>query len=410
MITDGAASDERWLAFRSRSFLLYWIAQLLAGFAVQIQTVAVAWQVYDITRDPLYLGLVGLSQFLPSLFLVLVTGSIADRFSRKWIIIFCLAAEAGVAGGLLYFTLSGSENVLWVFALLAVLGTARAFYNPARQAIVPNLVPRPHVANAITLTTTAGQIATIAGPVLGGLLYGVTAPLAYSTSLMLLLIGIVFVTRMERPAQDVVTGRTTWETVSAGFRYIWREKIILGAISLDLFAVLLGGAMALLPVYARDILEIGPFGLGILKAAPAAGAILVGVYLMTRPIQKNAGVIMLAAVFMFGVFTLIFAISTVAWISILALFMLGGCDMVSVFVRNTLIQLWTPDSLRGRVTAVSQLFVGASNEVGAFRAGTTAALIGTVPAVLVGGVGTVAIAAIWYRVFPDLRRVQHLNR
>lgn len=377
---------------------------------MQIQTVAVAWQVYDITGDPLYLGLVGLSQFLPSLLLVLLTGSIADRFSRKWIIILCLSAEATVAGGLLYFTISGSTSVVWIFALLGLLGTARAFYNPARQAIVPNLVPRPHIANAITLTTTAGQIATIAGPVLGGLLYGIMAPSSYGFALVLLLIGIAFVVLIERPTQDVATGGTNWETVSAGFRYIWREKIILGAISLDLFAVLLGGATALLPVYARDILVIGPLGLGFLKAAPAAGAIFVGVYLMTRPIQRNAGLIMLAAVLMFGVFTLIFALSTVVWISILALFMIGGCDMVSVFIRSTLIQLWTPDSLRGRVTAVSQLFVGASNEVGAFRAGTTAALIGAVPAVLVGGVGTVLTAAIWYRVFPDLRRVQHLNR
>jgi MFS family permease len=310
-MTDDPASipASRWVSFQHAGFLLYWIAQLLAGFSVQIQTVAVAWQVYDISRDPLYLGLVGLSQFLPSLFLVLLTGSIADRFSRKWIIICCLAAEAAVAGGLLYFTLSGSENVLWIFILLGVLGTARAFYNPARQAIVPNLVPRAHVANAITLTTTAGQIATIAGPVLGGLLYGIMAPLAYSLALGLLLVGVAFVLLIARPTQDVATGGTNWETVSAGFRYIWREKIILGAISLDMFAVLLGGAIALLPVYARDILEIGPLGLGLLKAAPGAGAIFVGIYLMTRPIQRNAGLIMLSAVFMFGVFTLIFAVS-----------------------------------------------------------------------------------------------------
>jgi MFS family permease len=410
-MTDDPASipASRWVSFQHAGFLPYWTAQLAAGFAVQIQTVAVAWQVYDLTRDPLYLGLVGLSQFMPALILVLVTGAASDRFSRRTIMSICLAAEAGCAGGFLMLTLSGSENVLLIFAILIALGTARAFYNPARQSIVPNLVPPAHLGNAITLNTTAVQIATIAGPVAGGLLYGLTAGLAYGFALALLAFASVMVLMIQRPPQRISTGHATWGTMIAGFRYIWTEKIVLGAISLDLFAVLLGGATALLPVYARDILDIGPWGLGLLRAGPAFGAIAVGFYLMTHPIRDHAGLIMFAAVMSFGVFTVIFALSEVVWISVVALMLMGGCDMVSVYVRNTLIQLWTPDALRGRVNAVNQVFIGASNELGGFRAGATAALVGTVPAVLIGGLGTMAVAGLWMKWFPDLRRTRHLE-
>lgn len=407
---ESATGILRWLAFQNRSFLFYWLALLCGNFSVQIQTVAVAWQVYSITRDPLSLAFVGLSQFLPSLLLVLVTGSVADRFSRRTIILVCLLGESVCATGLLAFTLSGSSNVLVIYGLLLILGTARAFYNTARQAIVPNLVVGPWLPKAITLSVTANQIATIAGPVLGGLLYGLAPELAYSFSSLLLVVGAIFITRIPRLTQDLVTGTNAWTSMVAGFRYIWHEKVVLGAISLDLFAVLLGGAVALLPVYAADILHIGPAGLGLLKAAPAIGAILVGFALLRFPVRRHAGVIMFAAVFLFGVFTLIFAVSTVAWLSITALAFAGACDMVSVFVRNTLVQIWTPDALRGRVTAVSQLFIGASNELGAFRAGATAALIGAVPAVVVGGIGTLAISALWFRWFPALRGVQHLDR
>jgi len=406
---DRGDAASRWLAFSNPGFARYWIALLCANFSVQIQTVAVGWQVYDITRDPLDLGLVGLSQFLPSLALVLVTGAVADRYPRKVIIALCLILEALCAAGLLALTLAGSTDVRMVFAILVLFGTARAFFNPARQSIVSNLVPAAHLPNAITQATTAFHVSTIAGPMLGGLLYGVTPELAYGTSLLLLGTAIGFALVIPRPVQARSQQSRTWASLVAGFGYIWRAKVLLGAISLDLFAVLLGGAVALLPVYARDILDVGPFGLGMLRAAPGIGALLVGFYLMSHPIRDNAGRTMLIAVGLFGLFTAVFAVSELVWLSVLSLFLIGGCDMVSVFVRNTLVQLWTPDALRGRVNAVNQVFVGASNELGAFRAGGTAALVGAVPAVLAGGIGCLAVAALWARAFPALRRIRHLD-
>jgi MFS family permease len=406
---NSAPVPSRWISFSHPGFPQYWTAQLAAGFAVQIQTVAVGWQIYDLTRDPLDLGLVGLTQFLPALMLVLVTGAASDRFPRRTIMSLCLAAEAVCAAGFILFTVAGLGDARILLLILIGLGVARAFYNPARQAIVPNLVPTAHLANAITLNTTAVQIATICGPVAGGLLYGVAPEFAYGTALVLLAFASLQVLRVPKPPQRVTIDYVTKDTLLAGFRYIAREKIVLGAISLDLFAVLLGGATALLPVYARDILETGPWGLGLLRAGPAFGAIAVGFYLMTHPIRDHAGLIMFAAVAVFGAATVVFSVSAVLPLSILALVVLGGCDMVSVYVRNTLIQLWTPDALRGRVNAVNQVFIGASNEFGAFRAGASAALIGAVPAVLLGGIGTVAVAALWFRWFPELRRVRHLD-
>ena len=403
------APPSRWVSFHSPGFAHYWAAQLATGFAVQIQTVAVGWQIYDLTRDPLDLGFVGLTQFLPALALVLVTGAASDRFPRRTIMSLCLAAEAACAGGFILFTAAGLADARILLAILVGLGVARAFYNPARQAIVPNLVPTEHLGNAITLNTTAVQIATISGPVAGGLLYGVAPELAYGTALVLLAAASLLVLRVPRPPRRVTIEFATRDTLLAGFRYIAREKIVLGAISLDLFAVLLGGATALLPVYARDILETGPWGLGLLRAGPAIGAIAVGFYLMTHPIRDHAGRIMFAAVMVFGLFTVAFGASDMLPLSILALVVMGGCDMVSVYVRNTLIQLWTPDAVRGRVNAVNQVFIGASNEFGAFRAGSTAALIGAVPAVLIGGVGTMAVAALWFRWFPELRRIRRLD-
>jgi MFS family permease len=404
-----AEPDDGSLAsFRSKSFLYYWMALLFAGFSVQIQTVAVGWQIYAMTRDPLNLGLVGLSQFLPALLLVLVTGSASDRFSRRTILAVCLLAESVCALGFLLFTISGSRSVWPLFLILIALGTARAFYNPARQSIVPNLVPDRHVPNAITLSVTAGQFATVAGPVAGGLLFAVAPGLAYGLAMALLFAAGTLVLLIRLPRRIPVAGYPTWESLSAGFRYIWTEKVVLGAVTLDLFAVLLGGAVALLPVYALEVLDVGPTGLGLLKAGPAIGGIAVGFYLMANPIRDHAGRIMFAAVAGFGVFTAVFALSETVWISVLALVLIGGCDMISVFVRNTLVQLWTPDELRGRVNAVNQVFVGASNELGAFRAGTSAALIGAVPAVLLGGIGTVAVAGLWLHWFPGLRRTRHL--
>lgn len=403
-------TPDRFAVFRHAGFLRYWIALILTGFAFQMQTVAIGWQVYDLTRNPLDLGLVGLSQFAPALLLVLVTGAVADRYSRRRILGTCLLVQSLCAAGFMLLSRAELSGAVPIFALLVVFGAARAFYNPARQAIVPNLVPASDLPRAIALNMTGAQVATICGPVAGGLLYGISPMAAYGATLVFLLASGVLILSVPKPAQRTTKGHTTWATISGGFRYIWSEKVVLGAISLDLFAVLLGGAAALLPVYARDILEVGPVGLGLLRSATAVGAIAVGALLIARPVTDHAGRIMFASVIAFGAFTLVFALSETLWITLVALVCMGAADMVSVNIRGTLIQIWTPDELRGRVNAVNQVFIGASNEVGGFRAGTMAALIGPVAAVSVGALGTLAVAGFWMRSFPELRRIRALSR
>jgi MFS family permease len=405
----GPPAPARFAAFGHKGFPSYWLGHVFAGFAVQIQTVAVGWQVYDLTRDPFDLGLVGLSQFAPALLLVLVTGAVADRFSRRGIMAICLMIMGAIAGALALIAQRGETDVIYIFLLLALFGTARAFYNPARQAIVPNIVPPASLANAITLNATAHNLSTICGPVAGGILYAIRPDLAYLVALGLMVLSAVLVLRIPRAVRRLPVQNAGWEALSAGLRYIFREKVVLGAVTLDLFVVVLGGAAALLPIYASDILGVGPTGLGLLRAAPAVGAIVVGFYLMFYPIRDRAGHVLFASVAGFGLFTLVFALSEVFWLSMLALVLIGGCDMVSVFVRSTLVQLWTPDDLRGRVNAVNQVFVGGSNELGAFRAGTTAAFVGPVAAVALGGLGAVAVAGLWLRWFPGLRRIRHLD-
>jgi MFS family permease len=399
---------ERYAAFRHRPFLSYWAARFLSNFATQIVSVAVGWQMYDLTRDPFDLGLVGIVQFLPALLLVLVTGVIADRFGRRLIMASAIVVEGACAVALLLLTLHG-HGPLPIFAVLAVFGIARAFFGPASSSLFANLVPPEDFANAIAWNSSAWQMATITGPVAGGLLYGLSPEIAYATAAVLMLIAAGLIFTIPKPAQRSETAKPTMHTLFAGFGYIWSEKVVLGAISLDLFAVLLSGATALLPVYARDVLELGPWGLGLLRSAPGIGAICVAVWLAGHPIRNHAGITMLGFVAAFGAVTVVFGLSTITWLSIAALVLLGATDMFSVYVRETLIQLWTPDQVRGRVNAVNQVFVGASNELGEFRAGTMAALIGTVPAVVIGGVGAVAVAGVWAYLFPALRKVRHLD-
>ncbi|OQM77128.1 MFS transporter [Manganibacter manganicus] len=409
MQTDTLSSpDQRYAAFRHRSFLSYWLARFLANFATAIVSVAVGWQIYDMTHDPLDLGIVGLVQFLPALLLVLVTGAVADRFGRRFIMALAILVEALCAATLLLHSWRGGGPGL-IFAVLGLFGVARAFFGPASSSLFANLVPAEDFANAIAWNSSAWQTATIVGPVVGGLLYGLGPEAAYGTATMLMLCSMMLILTIPRPARHSASERPTLQTLFAGFGYIWNEKVVLGAISLDLFAVLLSGATALLPVYARDILDLGPWGLGLLRAAPGIGAISVAVWLAGHPIRDHAGRIMLAFVGLFGVVTVLFGLSTVTWLSIIALVALGATDMFSVYIRETLIQLWTPDRLRGRVNAVNQVFVGASNELGEFRAGTMAAVIGTVPAVVVGGIGAIAVAGLWAVLFPQLRKVRHLN-
>ena len=396
-------------AFRHRGFLYYWLARFFASFAAQIVSVAVGWQVYELTRDPLDLGIVGLVQFLPSLLLVLATGAAADRYSRRMIMALCLVLEGLVCLALLLFTWHGVAVVWPIFVILAIFGVARAFIGPASSSLLPNLVPPADLANAIAWNSSSWQIATIVGPVAGGLLYGLSEYVAYGSALALMAVGALLVMAIPKPPQHSTGEAKSLDTLFAGFRYVWSEKVVLGAISLDLFAVLLGGATALLPVYARDILHAGPWGLGLLRAAPGIGALIVAGWLARYPIRDNAGLIMFACVAGFGLFTVVFGYSTIIWLSVLSLALMGAFDMVSVYVRETLIQLWTPDQVRGRVNAVNMVFIGASNELGEFRAGISAALFGAVGAVVMGGAGTMMVATLWALWFPALRQVKHLD-
>ncbi|SMF64250.1 Transmembrane secretion effector [Tistlia consotensis] len=397
--------------FRHRGFRIYWSARLLTTAAMQFLSVAVGWYVYDLTHDPLDLGLVGLCQFLPFLALFFLTGAAADRFERRRIMAVCIGLQLVCVSAIVALVATRTGSVLPIFGLLVLFGSARAFYGPADRAITPNLVPTEELSTAIAWNSSGWQFVVICGPVVGGLLYGVAPELPFAAAGAFWALALVQVLRIPPvPRATGAAGALSWQTVSAGFRYIWQEKVVLGAITLDLFAVLLGGATALLPAYARDILAVGPTGLGLLRSAPGIGALAMALFLIRRPIRQSAGVLLFVAVGGFGLFTCVFGLSTAPGLSIGALAAIGALDMVSVYVRETLIQVWTPDALRGRVNAVNLVFIGASNELGEFRAGVMAALIGVVPAVVVGGAGTLLVALVASRLFPQLRRVDHLDR
>jgi MFS family permease len=304
----------------------------------------------------------------------------------------------------------GLTSVTPIFVLLTALGIARAFVGPASSSLIVNLVPEKDFANAISWATSCWQIGSISGPVIGGLLYGVSPEAAYGTAVFFLVIAAIFTFMIPRPESRPKLGEGALQNILGGFRYVWNQKVVFGAISLDMFAVFLGGAFALLPVFARDILETGPWGLGLLRAAPGIGAILTGLWLAGHPIKDHAGIIMFAGVALFGVFVTIFGLSEYVWLSVLALGLLGAADMFSVYVREILIQLWTPDEVRGRVNAINGVFIGASNELGEFRAGTMAAWIGPVPAVVFGGIGSIVVAAVWAWQFPALRKTKSLDK
>jgi MFS family permease len=399
----------RFAAFRHSSYLRFFVSRFLLTFAVQITSVSVGWQMYDETGSALYLGLIGLVQFLPSPVLMLVTGTVADRYNRRAIMAACIGVLGACTAAILALTLAGQFPPFVIFAILLVLGIARAFMGPAVQSLAPNLVPKEDLGNAVAWNSSAWQTATIVGPVTGGLLYGLGASVPYSVAVLLFIAAAVLALLIPRPASRGPAKAVGLETVLAGFRFILSEKIVLGAISLDLFAVLLGGAVALMPIYARDILVLGPLGLGLLRAAPAIGAIGMALFLASVPITKHAGLFLFLGVAVFGASTIVFGISQTAWISIIALLFMGAGDMISVYVRETLILLWTPDEVRGRVSAVNMVFVGASNELGEFRAGTMASVFGAVAAVVIGGVGTLAVAGLWSLWFPKLRNIDTLE-
>jgi MFS family permease len=397
-------------AFSYPGFRYFWVTTLAGSFCAQILSVGIGWHIYDVTRDPLLLGLVGLAHFLPALLLILVTGYAADRFPRRRIIAICLLVEVLAALALLGLVVAGGPAIWPIYAVIVVLGIARAFIGPAGASLAPNLVPPTALANAVSMNATAWQLAGILGPVAGGLLYGLGAPVPFAVAGVLALIGAISISQIAAPAQHPHDQETSLSTLLAGFKYIWHEKVVLGAISLDLFAVLMGGAVALLPVFARDILEVGPWGLGLLRAAPGIGAIAMALWLARFPVRDNAGPILFVFVALFGFFTLLFGLSTSVWLSIPALALLGACDMVSVTIRETIMQLWTPEAVRGRVNAVNSVFIGASNELGEFRAGVMAAFIGAQAAVVFGGAATIAVAAIWSQIFPGLRTQRRIDR
>ena len=398
-------------AFRHADFLLYEIGRFFVVAALEMQSVAVGWQVYEITRRPLDLGYVGLVQFVPVIGLFLVAGHVVDRFNRKSVLMLCMVGMTICSALLFEIARSGTLNVRPIYAVLFLLGVVRAFNGPAGRSLLPALVPDEVFPNAVAWNATTFQAATILGPALGGVLYAAFRGPAgvYATSLVASLVAAIAIVRMklrqfERPREEV-----SLRTVLAGLHYIWTHKIILGSISLDLFAVLLGGSVALLPVYAREILHTGPWGLGMLRAAPGVGALLMAVGLAYRPLRNRVGKIMLTCVAAFGVFTIVFGISRSMTMSLIALLLVGATDMVSVVVRGTLVQVATPDAVRGRVNAVDMIFIGASNEFGEFESGVTAAWFGTVPAVIIGGIGTLTVVGLWAWMFPELRDADGLT-
>ena len=399
------------VAFTYPDFLRYQIARFCIVTALEMLSVAVGWQVYDITHRALDLGLVGLAQFLPGFFLFLISGHAADRFNRRRLLILCYAGFAVCSALLLAVSSRRLASVYPIYVVLVLLGVVRSFNGPVSRSLLPQLVPEQHFPNAVAWNSSIFQTATILGPALGGLVYALfrRASPVYATALLVSVAAVISTLRIELRTKALPREEVNWTTVLAGFRYIWREKIILGSISLDMFAVLLGGSVALLPVYAREILHTGPWGLGLLRSAPGVGAAVMAVLLAHRPLRRHVGATMLWCVAGFGVFTILFALSRNIVLSMIALLLVGATDMVSVIIRGTVVQLGTPDSMRGRVNAVDMLFIGVSNELGEFESGLTAHWFGAVPAVVLGGIGTLVVIAIWAGIFPELRKVQEIS-
>jgi MFS family permease len=416
---NGVAEAGAGSAFLSRDFRLYQTARLLVILGAEAQSVAVAWQVYQITHSALDLGLTGLALFAPGLLFMLAAGHVADRYDRRGIILTCYAAQAACTVALLRFALHPTGQVWPIYAVLLGIGLGRAFSGPASSALLPSLVPAKHFVNAVTWGSIVFQAANIAGPAMGGLLLtlpmsGSLAPWRGAAAVYVFTLGtlaafLLLVGAMRTKPVRVLKNAFNLETMLAGFRYVWQAKLLLGSISLDLFAVLLGGATALLPIYAKDILHAGPWGFGILRAMPAVGALAVSLTMTVRPIKHNAGKLMLFCVGVFGTATIVFGVSQTMWVSLVALVIVGASDMVSVVIRASILQLATPPEMRGRVSAVNWLFVGASNEFGAFESGLTARWWGAVRAVVVGGVGAVVVTGLAGALFPALRKADALS-
>lgn len=397
--------------YRERDFAVYLSSRFLSTIAMQVMSVAVGWQIYAIARDPLALGLVGLAQFVPMFLLTLPAGDISDRADPRLVYALALGVDSLCGAGLVILSLSHPTETWPFYVILAVFGAARGFSGPAGSSLLAFLVPMERLPKAIGWSSSAFQTAVIAGPALGGFLYLLGPVAAYAVCAVCFLGAALGISTLggRRRTEPNSTHLTALERVGEGIRFVRARPVVLGAISLDLFAVLLGGAVALLPAFARDILHVGPVGLGLLRSAPAVGAALTAIAFGRRPLERHAGTMMFGAVAVFGLSTIVFGLSTSFYLSLAALFVLGASDMVSVFIRTSLVQMATPDAMRGRVSSVNMLFIGASNELGEFESGLTASWWGTVPAVIVGGIGTLVVVALWMRWFPPLRTVDRLT-
>jgi MFS family permease len=399
-------AQDRLIVLRHPDLRRYLSARFLVGLAAQIQTVAVGWQVFSATGDPFDLGLVALSQFLPFIVLILPAGHVADRYDRRRVQLATYVLLFACSVALLALSLQGGTDVGPVLAVMALFGVARAFNQPAGQALLPNLAPIGLFPRAVAVNSSLGQVATIAGPAIGGALVLFGVEIAYALAVVLLLAGVILVAGLEGGGRsEASTEPISWATLLSGVTFVRSRPIVLGSISLDLFAVLFGGATALLPIYAGDVLGVGPVGLGVMRASPAVGAAVLAAAVSIRPIRSGVGRWMFGGVAAFGVATIVFGLSTHIALSVAALVVMGAGDMVSVYIRHLLVQLETPDEIRGRVSAVNSVFIGASNELGEFESGLTASWWGIVPAVVVGGAATLAVTAAWTRLFGVLWRL-----
>jgi len=401
---------------KERDYLLFWGTRWTGSFGTQIQSVAMGWQMYTLARmtrsveeSAFLVGMIGLATFIPVFLLTLPAGECADRYDRKKVLLLCLSGEIVSVLTLAVATVNGYASPALLLGIAALFGASRAFFAPANTALGPMLVPRKLLPRAIAWNSLAWQSASIAGPAAAGFLIRVSVETAYFTTFALYGLSAVLVFSIRGNAKPETNPGSRWQLVKEGLAYVWRQKIVFGAISLDLFAVLLGGATALLPVFARDVLHVGPEGFGILRAGPAIGATAVALFLAANPIRRHAGRIMFLGVAVFGASTVVFGLSTSLWLSVAALAVLGGADMLSVFVRQTLVQLVTPDHMRGRVASVSSVFIGASNELGEFESGVVARILGPVGAAVFGGVGAIMVTGLWAKLFPDLRRADRLE-
>ncbi|XZF74137.1 MFS transporter [Bacillus sp. AL-1R] len=396
--------------FKGTSFTNFWVSRMFTSTSFQMLSVAIGWQMYDLTHDAFSLGLVGLAQFIPMVLLTLVVGQVADRVDRRKIVFICQMVEAFIAGLLLYGNFANWLSKEEILIAAFILGACRSFEGPASSALLPQVVPKSILQQAISWSTSAGQTAQILGPSLGGVLFSVGPAYVYATSAIALLLSSVLTFFIKLDSEFIRKSEpVTFRTMLMGLEFVYKHPVILGTISLDLFAVLLGGATALLPIYAQDILHTKAWGLGLMRTAPAVGALLMSLVLAYFPLKKSFGPILFGALGIFGLATMLFAISTNLVVSLIALFIIGASDVVSVVIRSSLVQLQTPDDMRGRVNAVNSLFIGTSNQLGEFESGTMAGLIGAVPAAFVGGLGTILVAGLWMYLFPSLRKINSLT-